>query len=72
MRTGFWWGNLSERDHLKESEADGRIILRCIFSKWGGGMECIDLAQDRDRWWALIHAVIKFRVPYNGGNFLNG
>jgi hypothetical protein len=28
---------------------NGRIILRWIFRKWDGGMELIDLAQDRDR-----------------------
>jgi hypothetical protein len=27
---------------------DGRIILKCIFMKWdGGGMDWINLAQDR-------------------------
>ena len=23
----FWWGNLTERDHLEELDLDGRIIL---------------------------------------------
>jgi hypothetical protein len=29
--------------------ADERIILKWILKKWGGGMDWIDLAQDRDR-----------------------
>jgi hypothetical protein len=35
--TGFWWGNLRERDSLGDPGIDGRIILRCIFRKWDGG-----------------------------------
>jgi hypothetical protein len=34
--TGFWWGNLKEKDHLGDSGVDGRIILRCIFRKCAG------------------------------------
>jgi hypothetical protein len=28
-----------------------------------GGMDWIDLAQDRDQWWALVYTAINLRVP---------
>jgi hypothetical protein len=31
--TGFWWGNMRERDNLGDRGVDGRIILRWIFRK---------------------------------------
>ena len=35
-----------------------------------GYMDWIGLAQDRDRWWTLVSAVMNLRVPWNAGNFL--
>jgi len=46
--TGFWLGNLRERDQLDNPGVDGRTILSWIFRKWDGGMDWNDLAQVRE------------------------
>jgi len=49
---------------LEDPRVNGRIILKWILSKWvGGGRDWIDLAQDRDRWRALVNAVMNLRFP---------
>jgi len=49
---------------LGDPGVDGRIILRCIFRKWDvGGMDWVELAEDRDRWRALVTEAMNFRVP---------
>jgi hypothetical protein len=45
--------------------------IRLDFREVGCGCEdWMELAQDRDRWRALVSAVINIRVPENAGNFL--
>jgi len=40
---------------LEDLSVDGRIILKEV--RWGGGVDWIDLAQDRNGWRALVNAV---------------
>ena len=62
MCKGFEWGNLRERAHWGDLDVDGRIILRWIFGS-GRGWRLEELAQDRDRWRALVNRVMNLRVP---------
>ena len=71
MYTGFLWekpkGNWSLgrlRRRWEENIKMGLQEVRC------GGMDWKDVAQVRDRWRALVNAVMNFRVTENVGNFL--
>jgi hypothetical protein len=49
-------------------EGSGVAVLRCLKVKLdlqevGWGMDCIGLILDRDRWRALVNAVMKLQVP---------
>jgi hypothetical protein len=52
-----------EGDHLEDRGVDGRIILKWTYERLDGGMDWVNLAQDRDRWRALVNAVMKLRIP---------
>ena len=61
---GFWWGNLRERDRLEGPGIDGDTI-KIDLQEVGCGvmsMDWIELAQGRDRWGALVNAVMILRV----------
>jgi hypothetical protein len=60
--TGFWWGDLREMDHMEDLCVNGRIISKCIFKKCDGGMDWIELAQDRDRL-AVVNTVMDLWFP---------
>jgi len=62
VHTGFWWGNLGERDNLEDTGVKGNILLIRIFKNWVRGMDWFQLAQDRNRWRARVDAVMNFLV----------
>ena len=38
-------------------------VIKMDLKKWIGAMNWTDLAPDRDRWRALVYAVMNLRVP---------
>jgi hypothetical protein len=50
---------------LEDPGIDGRIKLRWISRKWNGrgGLDWIDPAEGRDRWRALVNAVMNLWAP---------
>jgi len=61
--TGFWWGNLRKMRPLGRTRHRWEDNIKWIFRKWVGGMDWIKLAQDMDRWQALVNAVMNLQVP---------
>ena len=64
MCTRFWWGNLRERNHWGDKDVDGGDNIKIDLEEMGRVCgDWMELAQDRDRWRALVSTVMKFRVP---------
>jgi len=57
VRAGILWENLRDRDYLEDIGKHGRVMLKWILKKWGGVKDWIDMAQDRDRWRAVVKVV---------------
>jgi len=58
----YWWGSLSEKDHLEELGLDEEIILKWIIRNWFERMYWIDVAHSRDSRWDLVNAVMNITV----------
>jgi hypothetical protein len=46
----------------KTQASMGRYIKMDLQEEGCGGMEWIELAQDWDKWWARVNAIMKLRV----------
>jgi hypothetical protein len=60
MHTEFWWGDLRGRDHLQDLRVDSKMNVHAV--GWGD-IDWVDLAQDEDRWRAVVNTVMNLRVP---------
>jgi hypothetical protein len=70
VHTGFWWRKLRKGYHVEEPDEGKRVLLKRIFKKCDRGRDWVHLAQDRNRWRALVNTVMNLRIPYNAENFL--
>ena len=60
MLTGF--GRRKRKNHWEDLGISVRIILKWIL-KTCEGFDCINLAQDRDKWRAVVNTVMNLRAP---------
>ena len=64
MCTGFWLGNMRERDHWGRPRRRWEDNIKMDLQEVGGSCgDWMELAQDRGRWRALVGTVRNLRVP---------
>ena len=64
MCTGFWLGKPEGKRPLGRPRRRWEHNIKMDLQEVGGSSEdWMELAQDRDRWWALVSTVRNLRVP---------
>jgi hypothetical protein len=65
MHVGYWWESQKERDHWEDGDVGGwtiRITTDLGVIEWDC-VDWIDVAQDMDRWRALVNTIMNLQVP---------
>jgi hypothetical protein len=63
VHAGFWCRKLRKRPlgrPMRRWEYNIKVDLQEVCC---GGLDWINLAQDRDRWWAVVNAVMNLQDP---------
>ena len=63
MHARFWWGYLRETTLGRPRRGWEDNIKMDLQEVGSGGMDWMELAQDRDRWRAFVNLVMNLRVP---------
>ena len=62
--TGFWWGTSEGKRTLGRPRRRWEDNIKMDLPELGcGGMDWIELAQDRESWRALVTVVMNLRFP---------
>ena len=63
MHTGFRWEEPRKRGHFEDQGNGSENIIKMDIQEVGwGGMDWIDLAQNMDRGWAVVNAVMNLWI----------
>jgi hypothetical protein len=63
MRIGYWWESQRERSLGRPRRRWVDSIKMVLLDICWGSVDWIGLDQDRDKWRALMNAVMNIRVP---------
>jgi len=62
--TGFWWGKPEGKRPFEGPRRRREDNMKMDLQEFGfGGVDWIELAQDRDKWRVLVSVVMNLRVP---------
>lgn len=61
----FLWGSQNKWNHLEDDIVNKRSVLKWVIKEIRGGMEWINLAKGRDKWWAVVCTILNLWFQQN-------